>query len=139
SPGVFIPLAEETGLIHPLGRWVLETAVTQVMKWREFEPDLKLSINLSPRQLQYPKLSKAIREMADRLNVPPNMVAFEVTENALMNDSQDAIRQLNDLRDGGLLVYIDDFGTGYSSLSYLVRLPFDAIKIDRSFIMNVEE
>lgn len=138
-PGVFIPLAEETGLIHPLGRWVLNTAITQVMKWREFEPDLKVSINLSPRQLQFPNLSKAIREMTDSLNVPPNMLAFEVTENALMNDSQDAIRQLNDLRDGGLLIYIDDFGTGYSSLSYLVQLPFDAIKIDRSFIVNLEE
>lgn len=138
SPGVFIPLAEETGLIHPLGRWVLKTAVTQVMKWRELEPNLKVSINLSPRQLQYSNLSQAIRAMTESLNVPPNMVAFEITENALMNDSQDAIRQLNDLRDAGLLVYIDDFGTGYSSLSYLVQLPFDAIKIDRSFIVNIE-
>lgn len=139
SPGVFIPLAEETGLIHPLGRWVLKTAITQVMKWRELVPDLKVSINLSPRQLQYTKLSRAIRAMTESLGVPPNMVAFEITENALMNDSQDAIRQLKDLRDGGLLVYIDDFGTGYSSLSYLVQLPFDAIKIDRSFIVNIED
>lgn len=139
SPSVFIPLAEETGLIHPLGRWVLQTAALQVMKWREFSPDLQVNVNLSPRQLQYRHLSKAILAAVERLDVPHDMIAFEVTENALLHDSEDAIRQLKELRDAGLHIYIDDFGTGYSSLSYLVRLPFDAIKIDRSFITGIEE
>lgn len=137
-PSVFIPLAEETGLIHPLGRWVLQTAALQVAKWRELVPDLQVNINLSPRQLQYRHLSKAILAAVERLQVPPEMIAFEVTENALMHDSDDVIRQLTTLRKAGLRIYIDDFGTGYSSLSYLVRLPFDAIKIDRSFITDIE-
>lgn len=137
-PSVFIPLAEETGLIHPLGRWVLQNAAIQVMQWRKLAPDLQVNINLSPRQLQYRHLNKAILAAVNRLQVPPEMIAFEVTENALMHDSEDVIRQLNDLREAGLRIYIDDFGTGYSSLSYLVRLPFDAIKIDRSFITNIE-
>lgn len=137
-PNVFIPLAEETGLIHPLGRWVLQHAIEQVSAWRAYVPDLQVNINLSPRQLQYAHLSQAILAVTERLNVPRGMLAFEVTENAFMQDAQGAIAQLKTLREAGMLIYIDDFGTEYSSLSYLVDLPFDAIKLDRSFITDVE-
>lgn len=138
SPAVFIPLAEESGLIHPLGSWVMRTAAKQIMAWREHAPDLRLSVNLSPRQFAREDIVDEVRTLIHDLQLPAGVLALEITENALIDDSENSITRIQALRDAGALIHIDDFGTGYSSLSYLVRLPFDAFKIDRSFVIGLE-
>jgi len=143
-PLEFIPIAEETGLIVPLGAQVLEGACVQMRRWqREFPnlADLKISVNLSGRQF----LSKDIVPMVERSlrvsGLPPRCLDLEITESVLMEDTDAAIRTLLELKSLGVGLQIDDFGTGYSSLSYLHRLPFDTLKIDRSFVnsMGVQE
>lgn len=138
SPAVFIPLAEESGLIHPLGSWVMRTAAKQVMEWRKKHPSLRLSVNLSPRQFAREDFVDEIRGLIDEFKIPPGVFTLEITENALIEDSENSITRIQELRAAGAMIHIDDFGTGYSSLSYLVRLPFDAIKIDRSFVTGLE-
>lgn len=138
SPAVFIPLAEESGLIQPLGSWVMREAAKQVLAWRKFQPDLCLSVNLSPKQFAREDIVDEVRALIEELQLPPGFLSLEITENALIEDSETSITRIQLLRDAGALIHIDDFGTGYSSLSYLVRLPFDAIKIDRSFVIGLE-
>lgn len=138
SPAVFIPLAEESGLIHPLGSWVMRTAAKQVMEWRKQHPSLRLSVNLAPLQFAREDIVDEVRDLIEEFSIPPGVLTLEITENALIEDSENSITRIHDLRAAGAMIHIDDFGTGYSSLSYLVRLPFDAIKIDRSFVIGLE-
>ncbi len=140
SPIDFIPLAEETGLIIPLGQWVLEEACRQVAAWHEqfpSEPPLTLSVNLSPRQFQKPFLVADVSRALHEAGLPARCLKLEITEGVLMRDVEATIRTLWDLKNLGLQIAIDDFGTGYSSLSYLKRLPLDVLKIDRSFVSGI--
>jgi diguanylate cyclase (GGDEF)-like protein/PAS domain S-box-containing protein len=139
APGEFIPLAEETGLILPLGRWVLEEACRQAKAWEQSCPGsapLVMSVNLSPRQFRQPDLDREVAEALDRSGLEPSRLCIEMTEGSMV-DVESAMPTLQKLRDLGVSVAIDDFGTGYSSLSYLKRLPIDYVKIDRSFIQGL--
>lgn len=137
SPMDFIPLAEESGLILPLGEWVMRTAAHQVKQWHEDGHRLNVSINISARQFNGQDLARLFHEVLVATNLDPGMLYFEITESMLMGDIEKARRTLFDLRAEGGKFYLDDFGTGYSSLSYLKRLPLDGLKIDRSFIRDL--
>jgi diguanylate cyclase (GGDEF)-like protein len=130
-PVKFIPLAEETGLIVPLGEWVLRTACAEAAKW---PGDLKIAINLSPAQFRSPELVPVIVHALASAGVAPQRLELEVTETAVMHDSTAVFTALGQLHDLGVRIALDDFGTGYSSLSFLQRFPFDKVKIDRSFV-----
>lgn len=134
SPGVFIPLAEESGLIVPLGRWVLETACRQARAWADagFGP-VMVAINISPRQFQHPGFLQSVREVLELTGVDPAQVELEITEGAVMQETETTIALLHALRGLGLALAIDDFGTGYASLAYLRRFPLNRLKIDQSF------
>ncbi|HEY5307891.1 MAG TPA: bifunctional diguanylate cyclase/phosphodiesterase, partial [Casimicrobiaceae bacterium] len=138
SPHVFIPLAEESGLIHALGEWVLKTAAAQCVAWRNAGMELKVSVNLSARQFYREDLAQRISEIVKTEQCDPSWIELEVTETSLLHDL-DAIRKvLHQLRDEGFTVAIDDFGTGYSSLTHLKHFPIDTLKIDISFIADLE-
>ncbi len=140
SPGEFIPIAEETGLIIPLGLWVLEEACQQVAAWNmQFttKPPLTLSVNLSPRQFQQPSLVGDVAAALRNSGLPASCLKLEITESVIMRDTNATIRTLWELKDLGLQLAVDDFGTGYSSLSYLKRLSIDVLKIDRSFVGGI--
>jgi len=137
SPLEFIPVAEDTALIKPIGRFVLEQAVSQLASWDALAggPRLAvLAVNLSARQLHDEDTSFVVREVLERHGVAPNRLSLEVTESAIMGDNALTLRSLAGLKALGVGVAIDDFGTGYSSLSYLHTLPVTTVKIDRSFI-----
>jgi diguanylate cyclase (GGDEF)-like protein/PAS domain S-box-containing protein len=139
SPGEFIPLAEETGLIIPIGAWVLEAACTQAMNWREEEFDpLTMAVNLSGLQFRRPGLSSQVRKVLMKTGLPPEYLELELTESILMGDTKGTITALHELKEMGLKLSVDDFGTGYSSLSYLKHFPLDYLKIDRSFVRDIE-
>ena len=140
SPGVFIPFAEVTGLIIPLGRWVLEQAFTQAWIWHCEDPETApaININLSAVQFHQPDLVETIARLFTRYPLPAGKIRLEITETALMDDIETQIRALTALRALGAEIQIDDFGTGFSSLSQLARLPVDALKIDRTFIAEME-
>jgi diguanylate cyclase (GGDEF)-like protein/PAS domain S-box-containing protein len=138
SPAEFIPLAEESGLILPLGEWVLRTAAGQAKKWQDAGYRLGLSVNISSRQFTGQDLAKLLREVLSTTGLEPGRLYFEITESMLMGDVGKAQRVLGELREEGGKFYLDDFGTGYSSLSYLKRLPLDGLKIDRSFIRDID-
>lgn len=139
SPVQFIPIAEETGLILPLGEWVLYTACQQNKKWQEagFTP-IRISVNLSARQLHV-NLIATIERILEETNLEPWWLELEITEGVLMNNVEEVISVLRQLQAKGVTIAIDDFGTGYSSLSYLKRFPVDVIKIDQSFIRHLSE
>ena len=138
SPSEFIPLAEETGLIVPLGRWVLERACEQVVAWRSSgHPDLVVAVNLSVRQLASPELVPVVAEVLAASQLPTEALCLEVTETALTNDQQELINRLNELRNMGVSIAIDDFGTGYSSLLRLRHLPAQVLKLDRCFVSGL--
>ena len=138
APQVFIPLAEESGLIHILGDWVLKTAAEQCAAWRKAGLELTVSINLSGRQFYRDDLAQRISDIVRNAGCEPSWIELEVTESSLLHDL-DAIRKvLQRLRDEGFSVAIDDFGTGYSSLSHLKHFPIDTLKIDISFIADLE-
>jgi EAL domain-containing protein (putative c-di-GMP-specific phosphodiesterase class I) len=140
APGEFIPLAEETGLIVPLGRWVLEEACRQVRAWQMRDPghrSLVVSVNLSARQFQHPLLVSEIDAALRETGLDPSCLRLEITESELMRDAEGTIGKLHALKQLGVRLAIDDFGTGYSSLSYLKQFPVDTLKIDRSFIRGV--
>ncbi|WP_173983254.1 EAL domain-containing protein [Magnetospirillum sp. SS-4] len=138
SPIDFIPIAEETGLIVPIGYWVLEQACRDVRSWRDAGlPDIPVAVNLSVRQFRDESLVRRIEEILLRHGISGDAIEVELTESAVMEDPQKAIVTLQRLRGLGLRVSVDDFGTGYSSLAYLKRFPISAIKIDRSFIADL--
>jgi diguanylate cyclase (GGDEF)-like protein len=141
SPEVFIPIAEETGLIVELGQWVLEEACRQGAAWRDAYPDepLVMSVNLSGRQFQQPSLVAEISKVLVRSGLKPCALKLEITESVIMHDAEATILALNQLKQLGALLAIDDFGTGYSSLSYLKRFPIDTLKVDRSFVKGLGE
>jgi diguanylate cyclase (GGDEF)-like protein/PAS domain S-box-containing protein len=137
-PGEFIPLAEETGLIVPIGAWVVEAACAQIAAWRaQGLPGFGVSINLSARQLRDEGLLAAVRDSLARHGVARGVLEFELTESMLMERAEVNLRQLHALRGLGVSLSIDDFGTGYSSLAYLNRFPIDKLKIDRSFVHHM--
>jgi diguanylate cyclase (GGDEF)-like protein/PAS domain S-box-containing protein len=136
-PMEFIGLAEETGLIRPLTRWVLDAALRQWDKWQALGHRLPIAVNLSVRNLLDPKLAELIASQLRRWNVPPQFLQLEITESDIMSDPERALKVLRSLDQMGISLAIDDFGTGYSSLAYLKRLPVDEIKIDKSFVMNM--
>lgn len=138
SPDDFIPFAEETGLIVPLGEWVLDTACRQLRTWSEqlAEP-LDLAINLSARQFQQVDLISMMKRIIKDHGIDPNQIELEITESMVMTDVDKAIETMEELRALGLRLAIDDFGTGYSSLSYLKRFPINTLKIDKSFVRDL--
>lgn len=139
SPAEFIPLAEETGLIAPLGEFVLHTACAQVFAWqRDNVPVVPVAVNISPLQLQHNSLLQQVRSALRNTGLASNLLALELTESTLIKDNQLHVNDLKSLRADGVQIEIDDFGTGYSSLSYLRRLPIDTLKVDRSFIKDVD-
>jgi len=132
-------LAEETGLILPIGAWVLEEACRQSVAWQsQGLPPVRIGINLSGRQFKDRHLIDKIAEILDRTGIDPDLVELELTESMLMDDARGTAEMLRKLRGLGVHLAIDDFGTGYSSLSYLKHFPIDRVKIDRSFVMDLE-
>lgn len=138
APDQFIPVAEETGLIVPLGRWVLTTACRQAKRWHDqgFK-DFQMSVNLSPRQFRQKDLVAMVRSTLDATGLPPDLLDLEITENVVMVSVDEATETLNQLAGLGVRLSMDDFGRGYSSLYHLKRFPMHALKIDRSFVMDV--
>jgi diguanylate cyclase (GGDEF)-like protein/PAS domain S-box-containing protein len=140
GPQEFIPLADASGLIVPLGEWVLRSACAQVAAWRQRggpAADLALNVNLSPRQLDEPTLTERVLAILADTGFTPGDLVLEITENALVNDEH-AIPALRDLHDRGIRIALDDFGTGYSSLRYLTNLPVDILKLDRCFVAELD-
>ena len=138
SPGVFIPLAEETGLIRAIGQWVLETACRQARQWQDMSLGLHhMSVNLSSVQFNQGNLTQQVAKTLQQSNLSPSLLELEITETALIQDADAAIRSLNELKHLGIRLAVDDFGTGYSSLSYLQKLPIDTLKIDNCFVRGV--
>lgn len=134
-PDRFIPVAEESGLIVPIGEWVIETALAEAARWRtRFAHAPRLAVNLSPRQFSGGRVARCVLDNLARYQLPTEAIELEITESLLLQPEGDAIDELRELHARGLRLALDDFGTGYSSLSYLQRLPIDALKIDRSFI-----
>ncbi|WP_295412788.1 EAL domain-containing protein, partial [uncultured Thiodictyon sp.] len=138
APGEFIPLAEETGLILPLGRWVLESACAQLAAWAHQPPraHLTLAVNVSARQFRDPGFVDQVRAALAASGADPHRLKLELTESLLLEDVTDTIAKMTALKSLGLGFSLDDFGTGYSSLSYLKRLPLDQLKIDQSFVRD---
>ncbi|MCK8827977.1 EAL domain-containing protein [Natroniella acetigena] len=138
SPGKFIPLAEETGLIVPLGNHVLRNACQQITHWIEagYDP-IKISVNLSAQQLHKPDLEKTVKKILTSTNLEPNLLGIEITESIAMQNIPLTSSILEKFKIMGITVLLDDFGTGYSSLSYLTKFPIDILKIDRSFIKDI--
>jgi EAL domain-containing protein (putative c-di-GMP-specific phosphodiesterase class I) len=138
--GFLASLAEDTGLIHQLGQYVLERATKQAREWHlEYRrnPPLSLSVNLSAREIQHPDVVELVSGVLRASGLPPSALVLEITESALMHDTEASLKRLFELKKLGVRLAIDDFGTGYSSLSYLRRFPVDILKIDKSFIENV--
>jgi len=137
GPQEFIPLAEKSGMIRDLTRWVLEDALRQNGVWRSQGLDVGVAVNVSARDLVDPSFADEIQQLLRRFSVPPAALELEITESALMADPERAITILNQLRSLGVKLAVDDFGTGYSSLAYLQRLPVTAVKIDKSFVRGL--
>ena len=137
SPADFIPVAEDTGLIVPLGEWVLREACAQAQAWQARQPGLRMAVNLSARQFQQKSLAGMVAQVLAETGLAPSLLELELTEGMLMHNVEEAVRTLTQLHRMGLRLAIDDFGTGYSSLSYLKRFPIDTLKIDRSFVRDI--
>ncbi|TVT58031.1 MAG: EAL domain-containing protein [Sedimenticola thiotaurini] len=138
-PGRFLPVAEATGLIVPLGEWVLRHACLQMVKWKKAGlPIDVIAVNLAGKQIRRRDLVMIIKQTLQETGCKPEWLELEVTEGFIMSETQDSISALNQLRELGIQLAIDDFGTGYSSLSYLKKLPIDRLKIDRSFVQDLE-
>jgi EAL domain-containing protein (putative c-di-GMP-specific phosphodiesterase class I) len=137
SPGEFIPVAEDTGLIVPIGQWVLEEACRQAAEWRRENPDAPrplVSVNLSARQLAEPDLPSVVQAALEESGLEPEILGLELTESMLMEDMDRSVEVTRALRSLGVRIVLDDFGTGYSSLGYIKRFPIDVLKLDRSFV-----
>jgi EAL domain-containing protein (putative c-di-GMP-specific phosphodiesterase class I) len=138
QPLEFISVAEQTGMMEPLGRWILETACRQMRTWLDAgaPADTHMAVNVSPRQLAHPEFAADVRDILARSNLPARNLILEITEGVLL-DPDIALTVLVQLKALGLRIAIDDFGTGYSAMSYLARFPIDILKIDRSFISAI--
>ncbi|GFH37981.1 putative bifunctional diguanylate cyclase/phosphodiesterase [Streptomyces pacificus] len=145
GPDHFIPLAEHTGLIVPLGRWVLQEAVRQARSWHEqagagdSAPPLRINVNLSPAQLHHPGLVADTVDVLERSGLPPGALCLELTESALIGADEDLLKPLRQLAEMGVGIALDDFGTGYSNLANLRRLPVSVLKLDRSFTQGMQQ
>jgi diguanylate cyclase (GGDEF)-like protein len=140
SPSEFIPLAEKTGFIFPLGEWILKTACVQAQGWQTAGlPPIRIAVNLSGHQFSQPHLGELIVEILTETGLDPRYLELELTESTVMENPEVAIATLSELKSLGIQISIDDFGTGYSSLSYLGQLPFDILKIDRSFVSSLTQ
>lgn len=139
SPVRFIPVAEETGLIHPLGEWVLRLACQQARHWLDRGWTIPVSVNVSARQLSRPHFAQQVQQILKESGYPAKLLHLELTESAIMSELDKTLSLLEELKGLGLKLEVDDFGTGHSSLSYLRRLPIDALKIDRSFLDDLNE
>ncbi|OIQ91109.1 cyclic di-GMP phosphodiesterase Gmr [mine drainage metagenome] len=139
SPFHFIPLAEETGLILPIGQWVLDTACAQIQLWQQTEPTkhLTLSVNVSAKQFRQEDFVSQVRASIEKYAIDPMLLKLELTESMLLEDIEGIITTMNDLKDIGIRFSLDDFGTGYSSLQYLKKLPLYQLKIDQSFVRDI--
>ncbi|TFW10083.1 EAL domain-containing protein [Oxalobacteraceae bacterium OM1] len=136
-PAAFIPLAEETGLIVPIGEWVLHTACSHSRILRDAGLPLRVAVNISARQFAERTLTQTVRRALNGAGLEPDLLELELTETLVMQNPEDVVRLLHEMKDMGLRLAIDDFGTGYSSLSYLQRLPVDRLKIDQSFVRDI--
>ena len=142
SPGAFIPVAEETELIIPMGKWILETACDRMRSWQQQFPDCSsvvMSVNLSSRQFSQPNLVEQIQQVLEVTGLDPQNLKLEITESMVIDDVENTIILLNRLKDLGIKMSMDDFGTGFSSFSYLHRFPMDTLKVDRSFVSNMSQ
>ena len=141
-PDNFISVAEETGLIVPIGKWVLQEACKDLVRWQrriENSPLLIMNVNISSKQFLRSDIISEILEILGQSNLPPDRLKLEITETALMEDRKEAIRIIKQLKELGIQMVIDDFGTGYSSMSYLQQLPVDMLKVDRSFVSKMHQ
>ena len=139
SPAQFIPLAEETGLIAPMGEWVIDEACRQIAAWRQAgKSPIKIAVNLSSRQFRL-DLPQAVERVLKHYDVAAGWLELELTESMLMRDAEDVIRMMEGLKGIGISLSLDDFGTGFSSLSYLKRFPIDKLKIDQSFVRGIPD
>ncbi len=140
SPMSFIPVAEETGIIIPLGQWVIEESCRTIKKWQnEYNFSLPIAVNVASQQFEHSSLVPDIKKAALRYQIAPELLEIEITETSLMDDVQLAIKKLEELRSAGFGIAVDDFGTGYSSLSYLRHLPITTMKIDRCFVSDLPQ
>lgn len=140
APGEFIPVVEDSGLIVPIGEWVLRTACRQIKEWEAAGfPPLRMAVNLSARQFRQPNLFEMVRDVLKETQIEPQLLELEITEGLLMENVDEAIEVLKRLRELGVSVSLDDFGTGYSSLNYLHRFPIHALKIDRAFVRGIDD
>lgn len=139
GPDVFIPLAEDTRLILPIGDYVLRTACEQLRLWQQSSSSasLRVAVNFSVRQFQQPELVDEIRETLSRSRLDPRCLEIEITESIALRNADSALRMLHDLRSLGVRISLDDFGTGQSSLVYLSQFPIDSVKIDRTFVRDI--
>jgi EAL domain-containing protein (putative c-di-GMP-specific phosphodiesterase class I) len=139
SPAQFIPLAEETGLILPIGAWVLDTACAQIKQWESQLPfrNLTLAVNVSAKQFRQPDFVAQVQSAIARHAINPTSLKLELTESLVLDNVDDTIAKMRELKDIGVSFAMDDFGTGYSSLSYLKRLPLTQLKIDQSFVRDL--
>jgi EAL domain-containing protein (putative c-di-GMP-specific phosphodiesterase class I) len=137
GPDEFIELAEVSGLIHPLTRWVVTTAVTQCGRWRSAGLDITVSVNISARNFADGELTQTIAAALAQANVPADRLVLEITESQLMSDPVAALEAMERMTALGVRTSVDDFGTGYSSMSHLRRLPINEIKIDQSFVLDM--
>ncbi|MGB5260113.1 MAG: diguanylate cyclase [Gammaproteobacteria bacterium] len=138
NPGEFISAAESSGLINPMGKWVMDTACKQVREWLDSGYTLPVSINLSPVQFRQPDLVEQINDAVAKVKIDPALIELEITENAIMENVEAALDTMNTLSGFGYPISIDDFGIGYSSLEHLKRYPFDILKIDRCFVKEID-
>jgi EAL domain-containing protein (putative c-di-GMP-specific phosphodiesterase class I) len=139
SPGEFINLCEDNGLIVPITYWILEEACRRLAEWQKVAPDLTVSVNLSGKHFSDKNLLDEIQKIIVASRIAPRTLKLEITESAVMRSAENAIETLKLLKGLGTQILIDDFGTGYSSLSYLHRFPVDTLKIDRSFVATMED
>lgn len=137
SPLHFIPLAEKSGLIVPIGEWVLNESARQLRKWQDAGAKLSMAVNISGRQLEAGDLVEKVESTLEQSGIPPETLELEITESLLVKNTDSVIAQMKALKDRGVMIAIDDFGTGYSALGSLKKFPFDTLKIDRSFIRDL--
>ncbi len=139
SPAAFLPVAEDSGLVVPLGRFVMEQACAHAATWQDHGRPFGVSLNVSPLQIGRPSFADEVRRVLARTGLDPAALTLEITETSLLRDAEQTIAALSALKALGVRLSVDDFGTGYSSLGYLRQFPIDAIKIDRSFVTRADD